>query len=368
MKIYKSRMKETKYKDIIKLAPLNDKKALYVDIETTGFNRKNDLIYLIGLLCYEEDELVVVQYLCEKPSDEYELLYKFNQLILNFDELIHFNGDNFDLPFIKERMRLYRIKENLSNLKSMDFLKLLRPFKKVLGTDNLKLKTLEKLAGYSRIDPFSGGELIQLYNLYLNGDKSLITSFILHNKEDMVGLYYLNIFRPLISLTGLVITKKDFEIVVDNHNNLNQIIISLNLPSELFQVNFKKNEYSILLNSQYLILSLPVLDGEYKTFFEDFKSYYYLVEEDYSIHESVASFVQSKFKKKATKHTAFTKRNDIYIKCPLTKAQLVSNTILDSSVYIFNETINDSFVLLRTKDLQKLLPEILPIMIKNLIS
>lgn len=366
MKLFKTKIKDTKYSEISTYAPLNDQRALYVDIETTGFSRKHDMIYLIGLLYYEKGELVILQYLCEKVSDEYELLYKFNQLVLNFEELIHFNGDSFDLPFIKERMKLYRIRENLSELKSLDFLKLIRPFKKVLGTDNLKLKTMEKLAGYNRVDPFSGGELIQLYDAYKDGDKKLETTFILHNEEDMVGLYYLNLFRPLISLTHLAITNKDFNLIIDRDHMICQVLISLALPLNYYDIDLKREEYSILLKNNNLRITLPLYNGEYKTYFDDFENYYYLTHEDYAIHESVASFVQTKYKKKATKHTAYTKREDIYIKCPVKKLQILSSTVKKDNVYIFNETINDSFVLLRSQDLQMLLPEILSEIIKNL--
>lgn len=367
MKIFKTKLRETKYKNLIDFAPTNDHNAIYIDIETTGFSRKNDVIYLIGLIYYEKHELVVEQYLCEKDADEYELLYKFNQLIKNYDEVIHFNGDSFDLPFIKERMKLYRIKENLSSLRSLDFLKELRPLKKVLGTDNLKLKTMEKLAGYHRIDPFSGGELIQLYHSYINGDTDLESTFVLHNEEDMVGLYYLNVFRPLISLKEINLSNETYNLSLEKSNLMCYLNISIQLPLNYYEINLKRDDFTIILDSKGLTLQLPILIGEYKTFFEDYKNYYYLIKEDYSIHESMASFVQSKYKKKATKHTAYTKHDGQYIKCPIKHSHMLAITNEFDNVYIFNETINDSFVLLRIEDLNLLLPNIISTLISNLL-
>ena len=366
MKIFKSKIRDTKYKNLIDYAPVNDHKAIYVDIETTGFSRKNDVIYLIGFIYYENQDLIIEQFLCEKDADEYELLYKFNQVIKNYEQVIHFNGDNFDLPFIQERMKLYRIKENLSTLNSLDFLKELRPLKKVLGTDNLKLKTMEKLAGYHRIDPFSGGELIQLYHSYKNGDKAIESTFVLHNEEDMVGLYYLNVFRPLISLKKLNLSDKNYKLSIDESSLRYYLNIPIQLPHNYYDLRLVRDDYTLLLDSNGLTLQLPIVNGEYKTYFEDYQNYYYLTKEDYSIHESMASFVQSKYKKKATKHTAYTKRYGQYIKCPIKHTHLITITKEFNNVYIFNETINDSFILLRTEDLQNLLPEIISLLIKNL--
>lgn len=162
MKIYSKPIKDTKYSNILDFIPFPEERACYIDIETTGFNRKKDLIYLIGLLYQDHKQLVLSQYLCEKPEDEYELLYKLNTFLEDFDYLVHFNGDSFDLPFIKERMRLYRLEEGLSKLGSYDFYRKLKPLKRILRTDNFKLKTMEAICGYHRIDPFTGGELIGL--------------------------------------------------------------------------------------------------------------------------------------------------------------------------------------------------------------
>lgn len=194
MKIYQKNIKDTKYTDILEFFPHHGKAPLYIDIETTGFRRDKDMVYLVGLIEVVDDELMLTQFLCEKTFDEYELLYKLNQLLPNYDTLIHFNGDSFDLPFLKERMKLYNIQELISGLDSFDYYKYLRPMKRFIGTDDLKLKTLEKYAGYERIDPFTGGELIQLFRQYLKGDSRLEYNFILHNEEDMIGLYYLNLF------------------------------------------------------------------------------------------------------------------------------------------------------------------------------
>lgn len=53
--------------------------------------------------------------------------------------------------------------------------------------------------------------------------------------------------------------------------------------------------------------------GELKTFFKDYKDYYYLPAEDYAIHKSVGEFVDRSARKQATAHTAYIKKAGTFI-------------------------------------------------------
>jgi len=382
MKIYSKKISKSKYDYLSKLLPPNNSKSLYIDIETTGFSRSNDMIYLVGLLYFENEELVITQYLCEKQVDEYELLYKLNSFIINFEVLIHFNGDSFDLPFIKERMKLYRIHENISDLASFDFLKKLRPFKKVLGTDNLKLKTMEKLAGYERLDPFSGGELIQLYNLYTKGDKKLELSFILHNEEDMIGLYYLNMFVPLIEAFGkstLYTNNLVFDTFTNDEKELEsdfliqspsyiKVTNPLAINYDYYKFRIERDSFVIVLDEKGFSVTFPKVNTTLKTYLDDYENYYYLPEEDKVVHVSIASFMQSKFKRKATKKTAYIKKQDIFISCPLSKKALLSIISPEINAYIFTFDISDTTIYFLENDFNTIIPYVFQTTLKELLT
>ncbi|MGC9310752.1 MAG: DNA-directed DNA polymerase, partial [Candidatus Aenigmatarchaeota archaeon] len=81
--------------------------AFDIEIYKPTFRSKENEIICIGL--YSEDEQIVFTW---KPShfkkartvkDEAEMLERFLDLAQNYDVLVSYNGDNFDLPFIKER-------------------------------------------------------------------------------------------------------------------------------------------------------------------------------------------------------------------------------------------------------------------------
>lgn len=365
MKIYSKKISDTKYRNIREFIPFPKERALYIDIETTGFSRKNDMIYLVGLLYFQDDQMMITQYLCQKPEDEYELLFKLNTMMNDFDVLVHFNGDSFDLPFIKERMKLYRMHENLSQLESFDYYRKIKPMKKLLQTDNFKLKTLERICGYDRVDPFTGGELIALYKKYLDGDGLLEMSFITHNEEDMIGLYHLNAFLPIISvLNHYTPTYFDLEAtqLIDN-----SIHIPFHELCKPLQVQTYNLEWGVTLSELGIHMTFNSIHGEKKLYFDDYKSYYYLPEEDMAVHESVAGFMSSKYRKKATPKTAYIKRDDLFVYVPFSKTRLEDLLRSDVQIHVFNDEPKDSHCYIMISDLKIVIQYILDELIATII-
>jgi len=379
MKIYSKKIIDTSYYTKTKSIAHDFTNPLFIDIETTGFRRDYDMVYLVGLLYYSDGDLRLTQFLCEKESDEYELLYKLNQMIPDYKTLIHFDGDSFDLPFLKKRMSLYNIKETISSLLSYDFLKELRPYRRLLQTDNLKLKTMEKIAGYDRVDPFTGGDLIQLYQDYLSGNQNLEMSFILHNEEDMIGLYSLNIFLPLIQLRkhlSFSYTKDSskfqdvhFSTIQEDHSNKHRLKALVHLPwacKQLEGIGHQKKTYSFIFTAQEAVFTFLIQERELKLFFENYMDYYYLTQEDYAIHHSLASFVGSKYKKKATKKTAYVKKSSEFIELPIKKEKLLSLFPENLSIYVFTESYNSTSCYLLKEDFITYGPHILSIFLHDL--
>ncbi len=191
----------------------NREDVLMFDIETTGLSKNNSFIYLIGLNYYKDGDYHITLLFNDDGISESEILYYFMDFITNYKVLMHFNGDGFDIPFVSGRIdELNRrngeaIVNNFHLVKSVDLLKLVRPFKKALGLPNIKQKTVEKYLGINRIDMYDGGQMIAVYMNYLsmrryaeNGYEEnglhervdgLKQLFIQHNRDDMEGMYHL---------------------------------------------------------------------------------------------------------------------------------------------------------------------------------
>ena len=169
-------------------------KVAFLDIETTGFSRSYDVIYLVGVLSYREGAFWLRQVLAEDYREEGRVLENVLEDLICYDCVITYNGEMFDLPFIKERAKKYRIFEAGlgrfdSQICSVDLFKHFRAVQPLFGWPNLKLKTVEACLGIGRQDPFDGGQLIDVYDEYTKtNDERLEAVLLLHNYEDIQHL------------------------------------------------------------------------------------------------------------------------------------------------------------------------------------
>lgn len=337
-------------------APLFSK-ALFLDIETTGFHREHDSIFLLGYVEVKANSFQLTQLFCEKDSDEYELLHHFNELLLNYDTLLHFNGTSFDLPFLQKRMQLYRIHERISQLHSYDFFHGLRPMKGIFKTDNYKLRTLEKIAGFKRHDLFDGQDLVSLYKNYREGDLQRLPSILLHNEEDLYGLISLLVFvpilqylRPLPNLHGNLY-HKEIQSYSDPYTSTFHMQLNFSQETTVYAFERTTQGFTLSFSNKGLSVFMPLQTLELKHFFDDYKSYYYLPVEDYAIHHSLATFLPGKNRKKATKETAYMKKEGTFIGYPLQ-----TYLTLDLQLPVFKSNAKDTMIYLLIDDVLNLPP------------
>lgn len=325
-------------------------RIVFFDIETTGLSREKSFIYLIGLVIYEDGFWKLKQYFADSHAEEMLLLQKFTEEIklkrINGRViLISFNGDGFDIPFIKRAMDSYELYPEalFEGTISLDLLKVTRPLKNFLGLCNCKLKTVEKLFGIDREDKYSGGELIYVYQEYLRLSKllsdspehnelnhklkeRLLETLLLHNAEDIMDMPF------IMGILGYGSLKEgNFKIIgndIVEYNAASGLQKVWDIKAELKVpipkgIYFEQNGIVLSIGQEdpsRFNLTVPVYDGELKYFYADYKNYYYLPAEDYAIHKSVGQYVDSKLRRQATKTTCYQKKKGLFI--PQTEAVL----------------------------------------------
>ncbi len=99
------------------------------DIETTGLNSNYCKVILIGILFNKNNKTIIKQFFANTENDEKELLLAFINCIKNYQNHITFNGSNFDIPFLNNRLKKHNIDFSLSKNNDIDILKLIKPFK-----------------------------------------------------------------------------------------------------------------------------------------------------------------------------------------------------------------------------------------------
>lgn len=293
--------------------------TLYFDIETTGFSAKNSYCYLIGVLYKDNEDTFIKQWFLDDINTEKEMLSDFMTFLEGYTQIISFNGDGFDIPFINQRLAKYKIMKDLSFLTSIDIYKSASKLKKVLNLANLKQKTLEQFLGIYREDKFSGGDLISVYHAYLESkDQRLLKTLLLHNFEDVNAMptlmnifNYVNIFEGLFDITNTYIN------VRNANNDKKEFIIEGNLHNNIMsRFSFGYGDYYFTAYENIFKMKINIYTGGLKFFYKEYKDYYYLPNEDMAIHKSVAFYVDKDFKTKAKAANCYSKKTGNFIPQP----------------------------------------------------
>lgn len=283
--------------------------ACFFDIETTGFSVEHTTLYLIGCCFITDKKLYTVQWFNDDGQSEQQLLEAFMAFVSRYKYLLHYNGDGFDIPYITKKSSNYSIHNTLPALISIDLYKKIKPFKKILHLDNLKLKSIEQFLGLNRNDIYSGKELIKVYLDYQkSSDTRACDTLFLHNYEDVIGL--VECFKMLtysILLTGDYSLSKLY--TKDNHLCF-ELNLSVNIPKRIMYVN---KAISLSVYKNQATLSVLIIEATLKYYYDNYHDYYYLPKEDVAIHKSVATYIDKTQRTKATRATCYNKRNGFFI-------------------------------------------------------
>lgn len=164
----------------------NDDDYIFLDIETLGFFKRP--IILLGLAKVSGNEINVKQYLSRNVGEESAVLDAFLSDIDPNSVFVTFNGQTFDIPFIKNRMRHFNIK-NTINHPHFDMLH----YSRRQWSDelmNCKLTTLERhLFDIIREDDIPSGLVPEFYTTYAKtGNIGPLIPIIEHNQQDIITL------------------------------------------------------------------------------------------------------------------------------------------------------------------------------------
>jgi uncharacterized protein YprB with RNaseH-like and TPR domain len=146
-------------------------RAVYLDIETSGYDQWTSDITVIGLY----DGKRVQTFVNGKNLDAFEMA------IARYDLVITFNGACFDLPFIRRAFPGISLPGGHIDLRFV---------LKKLGYEG-GLKRIEKNLGINRsteIKDVDGFEAVRLWRKYQLGDKEALKTLIRYNNADIQNL------------------------------------------------------------------------------------------------------------------------------------------------------------------------------------
>lgn len=290
---------------------------LFFDIETTGFSGDYSNLYLIGCTYYKDGNWRLVQWFADTKSSEKEVLEHFFHFLTSFKILVHFNGDKFDIPYLLKRCAALKLPYNFDNITSIDIYKKIKPYRRHLGLENLKQKSIEAFLGIAREDLYNGGQLIEVYEEYLRTRQDfLFNLLLLHNEDDLKGmpqllpiLFYPDFFTQSFQM-------KDFFKSAGSTPAVHLLLQgedSVCLPVPL---NGSTTSYGFSAAKNRIDLSIRLYEGTLKYYYPNYKDYYYLIYEDTAVHKSIGEYVDRDARIKATKETCYTKKSGCFLPQP----------------------------------------------------
>lgn len=296
--------------------------VLLFDIETTGFSARNTMLYLIGMCFYSDDSWHYQLLFNDDGRSELTILDTFLHIISSFHTLIHFNGDGFDLRYLKEKYTQYQTLtsgqyfehaiSSLEALESVDLYKLIKPYRSGLALPDLKLKTVQQALNIPRTDPYSGGELIKIYKTYLKEQNEDLQRMLLqHNYDDILAMI------PMLRLLSFEsLAAHEFQLITVQEQE-SCLSLTLTFPQPIPLCYRKETVYGDLqIADTSGTLLIPLQREELRYYLKNWKDYYYLPVEDTVMHKSIAAFVDTAYKQKATKETGFLKHTSVFFPCP----------------------------------------------------
>lgn len=295
-----------------------DESSIFFDIETTGFSPATSNVYLIGCLRKQGEELIIDQFFAESKEDEKNVLEQFLALLSQSRTIISFNGIGFDLPFMKAKCVSHGISFSFDTFHYVDMFKEVSKLKSILNLPNYKQKTIEQFLGIQRDDIYSGGELIPIYEKYINTQDSHAEELLLlHNYEDVLGMLDL---IPILSYHKILnggFRIKSTEIssftAYDGNKGKEMILTLENDYTIPKRISFQCKDYYFIMNQNETKIRVSIFDGELKYFYDNHKDYFYLPEEDMAIHKSIAAFVDKEYRQKAKASNCYTRKTSRFL-------------------------------------------------------
>lgn len=346
--------------------------TLLYDIETTGLNPKSSQLYLLGILLFHKENIELIQYFAESVLDEEEILEQFFQLCKAKKVLISFNGEGFDNRFVESMAKSYGKLPLHLNLKQLDLFKLIRKRKKFYGLESCSLKSCERFLGIHREDRCSGGELISVYQEYLQDkDSEKKNMLLLHNREDIQNLpalfsflAYENIFQGNVHFQRAeLLVRDEMKEKNDNHQKDNSLQIKdlelgerqnsrtteklclrFSLPSSVpVPLTLTPKNFLLEIKETSLCLTVPLYQGELCYFFKDYKDYEFIPSEDRVVHKSLAAMYPKEMREKAKASTAYQKMKTSFLPVFQEEEKVFKKTYQDKQCFIpFKENTFES--------------------------
>lgn len=160
--------------------------ALFMDTETTGLS--GSMVFLLGAMRLEGDDLTLTQVLARDYREERALLDEWLSMLGSARSLVSFNGKAFDVPMLRDRLGFH----GMGGRDEPVHVDLLHHARRRWGKTlpDCRLQTLEReLCGRKRTGDIPGEEIPSVYHHFVRtGSPNDMLAVLHHNALDILTL------------------------------------------------------------------------------------------------------------------------------------------------------------------------------------
>lgn len=207
-----------------------EENSIVLDIETTGVSRVHSSVIVVGIL---ESSGSFIQFAIEDTKDEKILLEEIFPY-LHQKKLITFNGQNFDIPFLKSRYEHFGL-NSFEEKDQFDIYRYLISNRLLTSIEYFSLQGIELYAELTRHENFENFEDV---NFYKEFDSEELKKILLHNKYDVINT------EKIIKVVNDIDRNKKFDIYF-NGENYTISIENLNLDKNILSIEFSAPKLEI---------------------------------------------------------------------------------------------------------------------------
>lgn len=172
--------------DLSALCATGLERALFLDLETGGLS--SSPVFLAGTMHWNGTDFILRQYFARHYGEEATLLGALAEATQGFEFLVTFNGKSYDVPFLRDRGNVHRVRIGLPPR----HLDLLHPARRrwKMELPDCRLQTLEyRVCRRRRVGDVPGDEVPGLYHDFVrHGDPYRLVPVFHHNLLDVITM------------------------------------------------------------------------------------------------------------------------------------------------------------------------------------
>lgn len=244
-----------KLNDYIENSNIFNKKYIVLDIETSGVSRIHSKVLVAGVL-FSDGKFI--QYAITDENEEKELLEELSK-ILNDQYIITFNGDIFDMPFIKSRIEFHGL-EPFIEQSSFDIRKYLIKNKYITDINSFSLKEVENYHEIKRFEDFELDSDIDFYT-FEEFKNNNFEKLLLHNKYDVINTNaLLDLVNKIEESKNIYLNERIIKIDSIFHEK-NILEIEGHIIPEIMDYFIEGHNYSLSVNNSSFKIRLHIIEG-----------------------------------------------------------------------------------------------------------